>query len=328
MLLLTKEEIQKVVTMKDIIEANNAAYKFVVEEKCVVPLRTNIQAPKREGCFLFMPAYVADMDVASLKIVNIFPQNTALNIPTVPAQVMLINGNTGVVESIMDGTYVTQLRTGAASGCAFAALARKDSKIGAMIGTGGQAACQLEAMLSVTNLDEVRICGRDFEKTKAFVVAMTEEMKSYNVGLKAVETSDEAIDNADVIIVVTSATAPVFDDCKVKAGCTISGIGSYQHHMQEIDPKTLARASKIFFDSTEAVLSESGCITKPLKDGIISESDFTGELGEVLNHTKVGRENDEEIIVFKSVGVAVQDLMAAHMIYAKAKEAHIGLEWN
>lgn len=328
MLLLSKEDIKKVFTMKDAIEADKKAFQLVVEGKCDSPIRTNIQAPKYDGSFLFMPAYVEEMDAASLKIVNIFPHNIDNGIPSSPAQVLLIDGTNGLVQSVMDGTYVTQLRTGAASGAAFDLLAKKDCRIGALIGTGGQAATQLEAMLAVRNLEEVRVYDLNYERTQEFAARMQEELKEYGVRIVAEKSSDEAIDNADLLITVTPSSKPVFDGAKVKKGATVSCVGAYQPHMQEMDPVILTRASKIYFDSEEAVLSESGDILIPLGDGTITKEDFTGDLGDVIRGKIVGRENDEEIIVFETVGVATQDLIAAKAIYDKAVEAGIGTHWN
>lgn len=328
MLLLSREDIRKVFTMKDAIEADKKAFQLVVEGKCNAPLRTNIQAPKYEGCFLFMPAYVEEMDTASLKIINIFPHNIDNGIPSSPAQVLLIDGTTGIVTTVLDGTYVTQLRTGAASGAAFDILAKKECKIGALIGTGGQAATQLEAMLAARKLEEVRVYDLNFERTKAFAERMEEELESYGARIVAVESSDEAIDDADLLITVTPSAKPVFDGSKVKKGATVSCVGAYQHHMQEMDPQILTRASKIYFDSEEAVLSESGDILIPLEEGIITKDDFTGDLGQVIKGELTGRENDDEIIVFETVGVATQDLVTAKIIAEKAAAAGIGTQWN
>lgn len=328
MLLLSKEDIRQVFTMRDAIEANKRAFQLLVEGKCNAPLRTNIQAPGHDGCFLFMPAYVEEMDTASLKIVNVFPHNIDQGLPALPAQVMLIDGKTGVVKSLMDGIFVTQIRTGAASGAAFDVLAKKECKIGALIGTGGQGAAQLEAMLEARQLEEVRVCGLHYDRTEAFVKQMQKEMEHCHTRILPVKSSDEAIEDADLIITATPAEKPVFDGTKVKKGATISCVGSYQHHMQEMPPVILARASKIYFDSEEAVLSEAGDILIPLEDGTITKDDFTGDLGKVIKGEVTGRENDEEIIVFKSVGVATQDLVAAREIYDKAVKAGIGTEWN
>lgn len=328
MLLLSREDIKKVFTIKDAIEADKKAFQYVVEGKCEIPLRTNIQAPKYDGCFLFMPAYLEEMDTASLKIINIFPHNIDNGIPSSPAQVLLIDGKTGLVTAVLDGTYVTQLRTGAASGAAFDVLAKKDCRIGALIGTGGQAPTQLEAMLTARTLQEVRVYDMNPERTKAFAEIMQEELKDYGARIVPAASSDEAIDDADLIITVTPSSKPVFDGTKVKAGATISCVGAYQHHMQEMDPAILPRASKIYFDSREAVLSESGDILIPLEEGIITEKDFTGDLGDVLLGKVVGRENDDEIIVFETVGVAAQDLVAAKEIYEKAVKAGVGITWG
>lgn len=328
MLLLSREDIKKVYTMKDAVEADKKAFTLVVDGKCDAPLRTNIQAPKYDGCFLFMPAYVEEMDTASLKVINIFPHNIDNGIPSSPAQVFLIDGTTGIVTAILDGTYVTQLRTGAASGAAFDVLAKKHCEIGALIGTGGQAATQLEAMIAVRDLKEVRVFDLNFERTKAFAERMQEELKEYGTKITAVKTSDEAVEDADLLITVTPSSKPVFDASKVKAGATISCVGAYQPHMQEMDPEILVRASKIYFDSQEAVLSESGDILIPLEKGMITKDDFTGDLGNVIKGELTGRENDDEIIVFETVGVATQDLVTAKVIYEKAVEAGIGTNWD
>ena len=328
MLLLSKDDIKKIFSIKDAIEADKKAFQLVVEKKCDAPLRTNIQAPKHDGCFLFMPAYVEEMDTASLKVINIFPHNIDNGLPSSPAQIMLINGKTGIVDAILDGTYVTQLRTGASSGAAFDLLAKENCKIGAIIGTGGQAPTQLEAMLAARSMEEVRVFDLDYERTKAFAARMQEELNDYGAKIIAVSSSDAAIEDADLIITVTPSSKPVFDATKVKAGATISCVGAYQYHMQELDPAIFARKPKIYFDSEEMVLSESGDILQPMDQGILSKEDFTGDLGNVLKGELIGRENDEEIIVYETVGVATQDLVTAKEIYDRAVKAGIGTNWS
>lgn len=328
MLLLNREDIHQVFSMPESIEAVKQAFMLYSQGKSEVPLRTNIQAPKHNGTFLFMPAYAEDMDCASLKIVNIFSDNLQKGLPTAPAQVVLIDGTTGIVSAVMDCTYVTQLRTGAATGAAFSALARKDASIGALIGTGGQAATQLEAMLCARPLKEVRIYDLSAERLNSFVERMSQELASYGAKLVAAPTCDDAVKDADVLVTMTPSLTPVFNAAAVKPGCTISCVGAYQPHMQEMDPAILPRASKIYFDSQSAVLAESGDILKPLAEGIITEDAFTGELGNVLLGNLVGRENDDEIIVFETVGIGTQDLMAAKAIYEKAIAAGVGTHWE
>lgn len=328
MKLLSKNDIKSVFSMKDAIEADKEAFILAVQDKCDAPLRTNIPVEKHQGNLLFMPAYVADMDAAAIKIVNIYPNNINKGLSSAPAQVLLIDATTGYVSAMMDGTYLTQLRTGAASGVALELLAKEDSKIGALIGTGGQAATQLEAMLVVRKLDEVRIYDLNFERTKDFVAKMQKELSCYGANIVAVQSSDEAVANADILVCVTPSTKPVFDATKIKNGATISCVGSYQHHMQEMDPHILTRASKIYFDLEEMVLAEAGDIIIPLEAGLISKDNFTGNIGDVLLNKVVGRENDNEIIVFKTVGVATQDLVTAKTIYEKALAANVGMDWQ
>lgn len=326
MLLLSKEDIRKCVTMRDIIEADKLAFKMVVDGTVQVPLRTVISG-KYDGSFLFMPAYAPDIDAASVKVVDIFPHNPEQGLATSPGQVMLIDGRTGYVISMMDGTFVTALRTGAATGAAFDLLARSECRKGALFGTGGQARDQLEAMLCARKLEEVMIYSRNEEKRNAFVKAMNEELGHYGAKITAACSPDECIEDADLIVTATTSPVPVFDGTKVKEGATISAVGTYEPHKHELDPAVLPRASKIICDSVDAALSETGDLLIPLGDGTITMEDIKGSLGDVLNGTIPGRENDDEIIVFESVGVAAQDLVAAKIIYDKAVEAGIGLTW-
>ena len=328
MLLLSREDIKQVFSMKQAIEADKQAFTLFTQGKTDVPLRTQIVAEEKNGTFLFMPAYSATLNAASLKNINLFPDNINKGIPSAPAQVLLIDGDTGIISAVLDGNTVTQLRTGAASGVAFDVLGRKEAKEGALIGTGGQAASQLEAMICARKLEEVRVYDQDFERTKAFAKEMTRELASYGTRIVPAASSDEAITNADLIVTVTPSSKPVFDGTKVKAGATVSCVGSYQPHMQEMDPVILERATKLYFDSEEAVLSEAGDILIPLENGMITKEDFTGDIGEVLTGALVGRENEEEIIVFKTVGIGAQDLVTAKQIYDRALEEQIGTQWS
>ena len=326
MILLTKEDIKKVFTMKDAIEADKKCYKQFNEGKFQVPLRAVISG--KDGNYLFMPAYNEEMGAAGLKIVNIMPGNPAKGLPASIGQVLLIDGETGQVIALMDGTYVTALRTAAASGAAFDLFAVKDAKIGAIIGTGSQAMCQLEAMLAARPLKEVRIAARNFEKTKKFVEQARKELADYDVEIIACEDTNAAVDGADVVTLVTTSGSPVCSAEFFKPGCTVSAVGAYTYDMQELDPKVFDKCSKIYFDSEEAVLSESGDILRPLDEGTLSKEQFTGDIGDYLLGRIPGRESDDEIIVYENVGMGALDLTAAAEIYEKAVKAGIGLKWG
>ncbi len=324
MLILSKADIQKVFTMKEAIQSAKDALRMHSEGKSVVPLRVNIDIPKQQGHSLFMPAYVEELNATGIKIVSIFSKNPDKGLPVVLAQMILLDGQTGEVCAIIDGTYLTQLRTGALQGAATDILARKDAKIAALFGTGGQANTQLEALLTVRNLEEVRICGTNYERTRKFVAKMQNDFIQFNVNIIAVKESEDAIKNADIITAITNSNRPVFDGEKVKQGAHINGLGSYTPDMQELPESIIQSADKIIFDTKEGVLAEAGDFLIPMSRSVVTEKDFDGDLGEVIIGKIKGRENEKEITLFKSVGTAVLDLVTAFKIYKKALDLNIG----
>ena len=326
MLLLTKEDIRKVFTMKDAVEADKECYKAFSEGKFDVPLRAVINGSR--GNFLFMPAYSEEMMAAGLKIVNIMPGNPEKGLPASIGQVLLIDGETGVVKALMDGTYVTALRTAAASGAAFDLFRQEDASVGAMIGTGSQAMAQLEAMLSVRHLREVRVAARDMKKTMDFTERAAMELGHYGTEIIAMDDTDAAVDGADLVTLVTVSGTPVCSAGSFKPGAVISAVGAYTYDMQELDPKVFDRCGKIYFDSEEAVLSESGDILRPLDEGTLSRDQFTGDIGDYLLGKIPGRESDDEIIVFENVGMGALDLYTAQKVYDRAVAAGVGLSWE
>ena len=328
MLLLNEQDIRKVFDMNDAIDSNIEAYKIFSSGNAVVPLRQVIAADEGRGNFAFMPAYSSKLGAAGIKIVNIFPGNRARGEATTIGQVLLMDDKNGEVLALMDGSFITKFRTGAASGAAFKLFARNDAKIGCLIGTGGQADCQLEAMLAACNLDEVRIVARDSAKTEKFAEEMSERFKDSGAKLIAYDDANEAVDGADVIVVVTVSTEPVFDANRVKKGSVVSGVGSYTAEMNEIDPKLFKLADKIYFDSKDACIAESADIQIPLREGLVSLEGLTGDIGEYALGEISGRESDDEIIIFKNVGLGILDLVIAKLIYEKAKNRKIGYQWG
>ena len=326
MLLLNKSDIQKVFSMADAIETDKECYRLFSGGKFDVPLRAVINGSS--GNFLFMPAYCEDLSAAGLKIVNIMPGNPGKGLPASIGQVLLIDGETGVVKAMMDGTYVTALRTAAASGAAFDLLGRKDAEVGAMIGTGSQAMCQLEAMLTARPLKEVRVAARNYEKTRAFAERARQELGSYGAEIIACEDTNAAVEGADLVTLVTISGTPVCSAEYFKPGCTISAVGAYTYDMQELDPAVFDKCGKIYFDSVDAVLSESGDILRPLDEGTLSKDQFTGDIGDCILGKIPGRQSDSEIVVFENVGIGALDLLTAARIYDKATAAGIGTVWE
>ena len=324
MLILTKEDIAAVCSMEDAIEAVKEAFIVHSEGSVKVPLRINIRSDKYNGNMLFMPAYCEKKDAASLKIVSVYPDNKEKKLPSTPAQVLLIDPTTGIVLSIIDGTYITALRTGAASGAAFSVLAKSECKTGALIGTGTQAAMQLEAMIVSKNPKLVKVYSRNKDRLNNFVKNMSTKFKSKAVELVACESADTAVKDADILITATNSDRPLFSVESCKPGLTISAVGSFTRQMQELDTTVLKKASKIYYDDKEAMLEEAGEIIKALENRDIDEKKFSGSLGEALVGKIKLRENDEEIIVFKSVGLGTQDLVTAKQVYDNAISKNIG----
>lgn len=334
MLLLSRDDIRSVYSQKDAIDDTQRAFELFCAGEIDVPLRTQIRtrADARGedvgGTFLCMPSYCASAEASCVKILNMFPGNIAQGMPSINAQVLVMDTKTGLIVGVVDGTYVTQLRTAGASGAALRLLARKGCRAGALIGTGGQAASQLEALIIAVEPEVVRIFDVDAARAEAFAERMGAELGHYGTRIIAAATSDEAVEDADAIVTVTPSTRPVLDGEKVKPGATVCGVGSYQPQMQELPASLMKRASKVFFDSKDAVLAEAGDVIIPLEAGDIDGSTFAGELGELSTGAIAGRENDDEIIVFETVGIAAQDLIVGQRIFEKAQAAGIGTVWE
>ena len=324
-LILKESDISSMITMSDIIEADKEALSIYSSHKSNIPLRSNLDIPEYKGQCLFMNGYAAPAKALGVKIVSVYPENINKNLTSVPATMVLVDAETGVVNSLIDGTYLTRLRTGAISGLATDILSRKDSKILALFGTGGQAVTQLEAVLTVRKIEEVRVFDIFQDRAKEFAKKMSEKFsKKFNVKIIAAESSDKAIENADIITTVTTSKKPVFDANKVKKNVHINGVGSYTPDMQEIPEDILVKANKIYVDTRDGAINESGDLITPIKKGLIKKEKINGELGEVINGQIKGRENDDEMTFFKTTGSAVLDLVAAQKIYEMAKTKGVG----
>ena len=325
-LVLKESDISSIITMSDIISADKEALSIYSSHQSNIPLRTNINIPEYNGQCLFMNGYASPAKALGVKIVSVYPNNINKNITSVPATMVLVNAETGFVNALIDGTYLTRLRTGAISGLATDILARKDSKILALFGTGGQAISQLEAILTVRKIELVKVFDIMLERAENFAKRMTElfSSKFNNVKIITVKSSDEAVENADIITTVTTSKKPVFSVQKIKSNVHINGVGSYTPEMCEIPKEVLLKANKIFVDTKDGAINESGDLIQPIKKGIIKVDKINGELGEVINGIIKGRENDEEMTFFKTTGSAVLDLVAAQKIYEIAKKKKIG----
>jgi ornithine cyclodeaminase len=324
-IVLKQNDMKSVFSMKDAIQADKDALELYSLGKSNVPLRVNINVPEYEGQSLYMPGYAAGASALGVKIVSVYPKNIEKGLTSVPATMVLVNNETGEVCSLMDGTYLTRIRTGAVSGAATDVLARKDSKIFALFGTGGQAETQLEAVLTVRPIAEVRVFDISAERAADFASRMTEVLGSkFNTKIIPAKSSEQAVEGADIITSVTTTLKPTFNGKLVKKGAHINGVGSYTPQMQEIDEYIVTNADKVYVDTRNGVLNEAGDFIIPIQKGIYSPDRLTGELGEVIAGKAPGRANDSEITFFKTTGSAVLDVVTARRIYESALRKNMG----
>jgi ornithine cyclodeaminase len=326
MLILTADEVYKALPMNEAIEAMKKAYASLSDGTAVVPLRTRLPIPNSEALSLFMPAFVNSQDgnALAIKIVSLFPTNPARGIAYIQAAVLVFDSETGRAIALLEGSSLTAIRTGAASGAAIDLLARVDGKTVAVFGAGAQGRTQLEAACTTRRIETAFV----FDSTPDKARTLAEEMSSKSgitKDIRVAGSAREAIENADIICTATTSTKPVFDDKDLKEGIHISAVGSYTPQMQEVPAETLQRA-KIFVDSRAASLEEAGDLIQPMHAGLFDESHICGELGEVVLGRILGRQSQDEVTYFKSVGIAVQDAMAAQVALNNAHKMNIGKE--
>lgn len=326
MLILKADDVRKALPMEEVIEAMKQAYASLSDGRAEVPLRTRLPIPDHDALAIFMPAYVHtdEADALAVKIVSIFPNNPPRGLPYIQAAVIAFEAGTGHASALLEGSSLTAIRTGAGSGVAIDLLARKDSKVAAIFGAGVQGRTQLEAACAVRKIEKAWIYDSDANRAEAFAREMAGK-GSLPADLKPASSPRQAVQDADIICTATTALMPVFADADLKPGAHISAIGSYTPEMAEVPPETIVRA-RVFVDSRSAVLAEAGDLIQPIQKGLITEAHVRAELGEIILGRKAGRESDSEITYFKSVGVAVQDAIAAQLALKNAKARGLGRE--
>ena len=306
--------------MEETLDAVEEAFREKGYGRVQMPPKVYVSFKKYNGDFRVMPSYLEYFDIAGVKMVNVHPNNPQLHgKPTVMATIMLIDPKTGTPLSIMNGTSITAMRTGAASGLATKYLARTNSKMLALIGTGVQARTQLQAINAVLNLDEVKA----YDVSKEALTRFIEEVKEkYEIKISPGENIEECVKCADVISVSTPTTYPIIKHAWVKNGTHINAIGADAPGKQELDPMILKNAKIVVDDLTQAV--HSGEVNIPISQGFLKVEDIYAELGGIIIGDKPGRIHDDEITVFVSTGLSLQDISTATQIYKIAMEKGLG----
>ena len=329
MLILNAEDVRRALPMAEAVGAMKAAFAALSEGRALVPLRAHLDIERHRGVSLVMPCYVADEggEALAVKVVSLFDGNAARGLARIQAAVVAFEPDTGRPMALLEGATLTAIRTGAASGAATDLLARPESCVAAIFGAGVQARTQLEAVCTVRSIEMAWVYDPRREAAEALAAEMA--CRGPIPGdVRAATDPREAVAEADVICTVTTAHQPVFDDADLKAGVHINAVGSYQPHVQEIPPATVARAL-VVVDDREAALDETGDLIQPIAAGLFGPDHIHAELGEILLGRATGRASADQVTLFESVGIAVQDALAARAALARAAELGIGqrVEW-
>ncbi len=325
MLILTEKDITGLFTMKEAIAAVKDAYRLQSAGETEAPVRQKLAGADQQDCFLFMPASVENGGKAGIKILSFFPGNKAHNRPVISATMLLLDCHTGETLCMMDGAALTKIRTGAATGAATDLLADPNARVAALFGTGGQAELQLEAMLTVRSLEEVRIYSRNAQQRQAFAAEMALRFsEAFSVRIVEAVSPEAAVIGAQIITCATSSHTPVFDGALVSPGTHVNGVGSFTLNMQELDETLIGTCDRLYIDAWDACEEEAGDIMIPLNAGRIDKNRITGELGNLILGKIPGRGTPQDITVFKSVGIAPQDIVTADRIYRAALAQGVG----
>ena len=324
-LLLDESEVARCLDMTSLIPLMRDTLARFSRRECVQPVRQSLRIRPANGFYGVMPAHVpgpnGDPGAFGLKSVSFFPSNDALGVPTHLATVLLLDPTTGALVAMMDGRLITEMRTAAVSAVSVDVLARRGPTTLAILGSGVQARSHLEALKHVRPLRHVRVWSRRRDRAIQFVRAMH---SSVSCAVSAVPSIEEAMHGADVVVTATSATDPIVKAAMLEPGMHLAVVGSSSPKMRELDSEAVAKC-RLWVDSREAAQVEAGDILIPLREGRIDESHIVGELGDAVDG-RSGRRDDQEITMFKSLGLAVEDVATAQQVVRKARELHIGRE--
>jgi ornithine cyclodeaminase len=312
-LFVSKEKIASLLPMNECIDVMEKMFRSLASGECLQPLRNIMWLPDRSGVLGMMPGHAGKLGVMGIKVITVFHANSEAGLPSHQGVVMLFDAKHGQPLMLFDALEITAIRTAAASAVATKLLSRKDSSTLAIIGSGEQAKRHIEAMLLVRDIKKINLWSRNEKNAKHLANILKGE---YNIPVHIKNNVQQAVENADIICTVTSSKEPVVVGDWIAAGTHINAVGSSTPAARELDTATIVK-SKLFADCYESLFNEAGDFLIPKKEGAVTDEHVKGELGEVLLNTKKGRENDEEITVFKSLGIAAEDIFSAYHIYKK-----------
>ncbi len=313
-------DVRRALPMGDCIEAVDRAMRALSGGGADVPLRTIMLLPGGRNFFGAMPGYLSDPPSLGAKILTVYPDNTLRGMPSHVGLVLLFDTQNGIPLAVMDAAEITAIRTAAASAVATRALARTDASKLTILGTGEQAVTHLESISTVRTLRGVRIWGRSYDKALKFA---QQQGSRLSLPVEAIRSAEEAVRGADIICTVTASHEPVLNGSWLARGAHVNLVGASRNTSREADDDVVT-ASRYFVDSRTSARAEAGELKHAMDAGLVGEGHIRGEIGEVLSGKVVGRTSASDITVYKSLGVAVQDLAAAHVVYERAIRDEIG----
>jgi ornithine cyclodeaminase len=313
-LIINQREVTELLPMGECIDVMAEALKALARGNVILPLRPVMWLPEKVGALGMMPGYMGDVATMGVKVVSVFPGNHGTEYDSHMGTVLLFETAHGQLQAILDASQITATRTAGVTGAATRLLARDDAGDLAILGSGVQARSHLEAMLAVRRIRRIRVWSRNYDHAVQFAEA---ESRRHNVGIEPVPTAQEAVSGADIICTTTAAPEPILRGEWIAAGAHINAVGSSVPFSREMDTAAVVK-SRLFVDRRESTLNEAGDFLFPKQEGAISDDHILGEVGEVLIGKVVGRQSPQEITLFKSLGLAVEDVAAARHVYQKA----------
>ena len=319
-LLLDERDVRSVLTMPDLIGSMRAALADYSGGRAQQPLRTVLELGDKRSFFGIMPASLTDPRAVGTKLVTVFPSNHEKGLPSHLATIVLLDPDTGELLALIDGRYITEARTAAVSAVSADLLALPDAATLAILGSGVQAHSHLEALACVRRLADVRV----WSPTESHRAAFVREVARDGLRIRAAASARDAVDGADLIVVATASTTPVLESAWVPDGAHICAIGACRPTHRELQAALVAR-SRVFVDSTVGALAEAGDIVMAIQEGAIGPQHIAGELGALVSGTVAGRQVPGQVTLFKSLGMAVEDVAAARLAYTRASAAGVGM---
>ncbi len=320
-LFLSRQEVARLLSVADCIDLMSDAMAALARGEVHQPLRQIVSPPGAKGLLGLMPAYIGGTEpVYGAKTGGFFPGNSALGLDPHQGCVLLFSGDTGALMAVMSASEITGIRTAAMTGLATRLLARPDASKLALIGSGHQAHWQLQAVAAARSLASVKVTARSLASAQAFVAA---EQPAYEFRMEAVESAEAAVHEADIVVTVTNAREPILRDAWIAPGTHINAVGSSTPSYCEIEPALMGRAS-LFVDRRESTLAESGDYLSALRAGLVTPASLRAEIGELVVGAHPGRVGTNEVTLFKSLGMALEDVATARFLYQRAKATQAG----